>query len=86
MTNLSHYKMMTKSFLVCNRGLFARESELLDSKRLWYDNDKAADCFPLLKKLKNLKLSAARANTISEKSSINKQIKENIKDLEALID
>lgn len=80
-----YVEMMTKSFLVCNRGLFARESELLDSKKLWYDNEKAAECFPLLKKLKNLKLSATRSNTISEKSTLNKQIKEVIMALEELI-
>lgn len=81
-----YVEMMTKSFLVCNQGLFSGQSELLDSKKLWYDNEKAMQCFPLLKKLKALKLSAVKANTIFEKSNYNKQIKETIIALEELIE
>lgn len=80
-----YIEMMTKSFLVCNQGLYKGETELLDSKKLWYDGDKAMECLPLLKKLKQLKISAAKAKTISEKSSFNGQIKENIKLLEGLV-
>ncbi len=82
----SYYiEMMTKSFLVCNQWLFGGQTKLLDSKKLWYDNDKAMECFPLLKKLKQLKISASKARTVSEKSEYNSQIKEIINTLEGLV-
>lgn len=80
-----YIEMMTKAFLVCNKGLFSKESEMLDSRKLWYDNGKAMECFPLLKRLKALKISAAKADTISERSAYNKEIKEVIGKLEGLI-
>ncbi len=80
-----YIEMMTKSFLVCNQGLYSGQAELLDSKKLWYDDDKAMECLPMLKKLKQLKLSAAKAKTVSEKSKCNSQIKEIINTLEGLV-
>lgn len=79
----SYYlEMMTKAFLVFNQELFL--SELIDS-RMWHDDNKILRCYPLLKKLKALKLSAAKAKTVSEKSDLNRQIKSIIKELEELI-
>lgn len=78
----SYYlEMMTKAFLVFNQELFS--GELIDS-RMWHDDNKVLRCYPLLKKLKALKLSAAKAKTVSEKSDLNRQIKSVIKELEEL--
>ena len=79
-----YIEMMTKAFLVSNQGLFSGEDKLIDNKKLWYDEEKAKQIFPLLKQLKAVKLSAAKARTISEKSKFNSQIKSIIKQLEEL--
>lgn len=80
-----YIEMMTKAFLICNQGLFACEDKLLDNKKLWYDEQKAKQAFPLLKRLKTLKLSALKVSTIAEKSMYNNQIKKTIKELEELL-
>ena len=79
-----YLEMMTKAFLVFNQELFSGATQLVDS-RMWHDDNKVLRCYPLLKRLKNLKLSAAKAKTVSEKSELNKQIKSVIKELEELI-
>ena len=79
-----YIEMMTKAFLVSNQGLFSGQDELIDNKKLWYDEEKAKRLLPLLKQLKAAKLSAAKAKTISEKSNFNSQIKTIIKQLEGL--
>ena len=80
----SYYlEMMCKAFLVFNHGLFKNDYAMLDSK-MWYDDNKLMLCFPLLKKLKILKLSVSKAKTLSEKSDYNKQIKDNIQKLKNL--
>lgn len=79
-----YVEMMTKAFLICNQGLFACEDKLLDNKKLWYDEQKAKPVFPLLKRLKTLKLSALKVSTIAEKSMYNNQIKKTIEELEGL--
>lgn len=80
----SYYlEMMTKAFLVFNQEIYSGSVSLLDSK-MWYDDSKLTVCYDLLKQLKAQKLSAAKAKTIAEKSTYNKQIKETIKLLEEL--
>ncbi|MDD6489496.1 MAG: DUF4391 domain-containing protein [Clostridia bacterium] len=79
-----YIEMMTKAFLVSNQGLFSGENKLLDNKKLWYDEEKAKQLFPLLRQLKFVKISAAKAKTVSEKSKFNSQIKSVIQQLEEL--
>lgn len=76
--------MMTKAFIVFNQGLWNGETVFIDNKRLWFDDDKAMKAFPILKELKTAKLAAAKAKTVSERSSANKQIKTIISKLETL--
>jgi len=75
---------MCKAFLVFNHGLFKNDDAMLDSK-MWYDDNKLALCFPLLKKLKALKLSASKAKTISDKSKYNSEIKNTIAELSIIL-
>ena len=77
--------MMTKAYLISNQGLFAAEDKLLDSKKLWYDEERSRKIFPLARQLKAAKLSAARSKTLAEKSKYNTQIKGLIKELEVLM-
>lgn len=79
-----YLEMMTKAFLVCNSRLYSKANVFLDSK-LWYDDSKLLMCFPLLKQLKTLKMSALKTKTIAERSVYNRQIKETIKQLEDLL-
>lgn len=81
----SYYlEMMTKAFLVFHQGIYADAQKMLDSK-IWYNDEKLLLCFPLLKRLLILKISAGKAKTIAEKSAINKQIKEMIEGLEEIV-
>ena len=81
----SYYlEMMTKAFLVFHQELFSGAQTMLDSK-IWYDSQKLNRCFPLLKQLQMLKLSAGKAKTIAEKSACNRQIKVLLKELEELL-
>ena len=81
--HLYYVEMMTKSFLVFNQSMYSGSLKLLDSQ-LWYNDEKLIICLPLLKKLKMLKQSAAKAKTIVERSTVNKQMKEIIQQLEEL--
>ena len=76
--------MMTKAFIVFNQGLWNSETAFIDNKKLWYDDEKAMEAFPLLKELKAAKLTAAKAKTVSDRSSNNKRIKDTISRLEGL--
>ena len=76
--------MMCKAFLVFNHGLFKNDDAMLDSK-IWYDDNKLTLCFPLLKKLKALKLSVSKAETISDKSKYNSEIKNTIAELSIIL-
>lgn len=81
----SYYlEMMCKAFLVFNQGLFRNDNAMLDSK-LWYDDSKLIKCFPLLKKLKALKISASNSKTISDKSKYNSEMKKTITELSSII-
>ena len=57
-------------------------SDVKDKAIIRYDNNVLRS--PLLKKLKTLKQSAAKAKTIVERSTVNKQMKEIIQQLEDL--
>ena len=76
-----YLEMMCKAFLVFNHGLYSGSDGLLDSK-FWYDESRLKRVLPLLKELKALKIAAAKADTLAERSNINRQIKETIKELE----
>lgn len=79
-----YIEMMTKAFLVFNQAVYSGSLKILDS-RVWYDDEKAMLFFPLLKRLKSLKQSAAKADTIAEKSAYNKEMKTIIEQLENLL-
>lgn len=81
---VSYYlEMMTKAFLIFNMELYSDTQRLLDSK-IWFSIEKTISCYNLLNELKELKISAAKATVISERSKINTQIKSVLKQLEDL--
>lgn len=77
-----YIEMMTKAFLVFNKGLYSNQQKILDNKKLWYDDARVMKLFPLLKNLKIEKAQAAKAKTIADKSKHNKEIKALIATLE----
>ena len=80
----SYYlEMMTKAFIIFNRSLYPGIDKILGGK-IWYDEKKTVRAFSLLRELKALKISAAKAKTVAEKSPLNKAAKEKIKLLEEL--
>ena len=81
---LTYFSPISKNANIPEDRQITVENELIDNKNLWYDEERAKQIFPLLKQLKFVKLSAAKARTISEKSKLNFQIKEIIGRLETI--
>ena len=77
--------MMTKAFLVCERGAYSQSDSILDNKKLWYDETRASQVFPLMKQIKTLKETAAKAKSIADRSEYNKKIRQTISELERLM-
>ena len=80
-----YVEMMTKAFLVCERGAYSQSDSILDNKKLWYDETRASQVFPLMKQIKTLKETAAKAKSIADRSEYNKKIRQTISELERLM-
>lgn len=80
-----YVEMMTKAFLVCERGAYSQSDSILDNKKLWYDEERASQVFPLMKQIKTLKETAAKAKSIEDRSEYNKKIRQTISELERLM-